>query len=77
MKKDFIEFFYGEDNQLSMHRLLSFLAFFPSTIMLTLIHTTEALSMYLGAFVLNGVANKWLDVKGRKNVNTIAKSSKR
>lgn len=61
------EFFVGEDGQLSMHRLLQFLAFFPASGVLIYIRTTEALSMYLTAFVLNGVANKWLDVKGRKN----------
>ena len=69
MKKRWIEFFLGEGSQLSMHRLLMFLAFFPATGVLIYIKTTEALSMYLGAFVLNGVANKFLDVKGRKDAD--------
>lgn len=71
------EFFLGEDDQLSMHRMLQFLAFFPATGVMVWIHTTEALSMYLGAFVLNGVANKWLDVKGRKDDSNRARTTKK
>lgn len=68
LKTRWIEFFHGENNQLSMYRLLQFLAFFPATATLLWIHTTEALSMYLLAFVTNGVANKFIDMKGRAHV---------
>ena len=69
MKNRWIEFFQGEGNSLSMARLLQFMAFFPATGVMAYIHTTEALTMYLGAFVANGVLNKFADKKGNKNAN--------
>lgn len=63
-----LEFFEGENKQLSMGRLLQFLAYPPATGVMIWIHTTEAMSLYISAFVLNGIAGKALDVKGRKNV---------
>lgn len=77
MKSRFIEFFEGETNLLSMHRLLQFMAFFPATGVLIYIKTTEALSMYLAAFVANGVLNKFADIKGRKNAVTTSKPVKK
>ena len=49
-----------------MARLLQFLSFPPATCILFWIHTTEALSMYLGAYVVNGIANKGLEKWGNK-----------
>lgn len=60
------EFFEGENRRLSMARLLTFASWIPSTAILIYIRTVEALSIYLGAFVLNSVANKAIDVQGRK-----------
>jgi len=77
MKKLLLEFFQGEGGLLSMHRLLQFMAFFPATGVLIYIKTTEALSMYLGAFVANGVLNKFADIKGRKNAVTDSKPAKK
>lgn len=67
MKTRWLEFFTGEGDTLSMARLLQFLSFFPATGVLIFIHTTEALSLYLGAFVANGVLQKFADIKGRQN----------
>jgi hypothetical protein len=77
MKQRWLEFFYGEHDQLSMYRLLQFLAYFPATATLLWIHTTEALSMYLLAFVTNGVAGKFIDMKGRANVANSTKLDKK
>jgi len=60
------EFFQGENNRLSMHRLLTFMAFFPASYVLLENRTIEALAVYLAAFVTNGVLNKVYDIKGRK-----------
>jgi len=67
----FAEFFEGENNRFSMYRLLQFLAYPPSTAVMIYIHTTEAMSLYLAAFVTNGVLGKAIDIKGRAlNANT-------
>lgn len=62
----FAEFLEGENRVLSMARLLTFMSWFPATGIVIYLRTTEALSVYLGAFVLNSVANKGIDVYGRK-----------
>ena len=69
MLKRWIEFFEGENKRLSMARLLTFISWFPASGILLWVRTTEALSVYLGAFVLNSVANKAIDVQGRKKTN--------
>ncbi len=71
----FAEFFEGgEQNRLSMARLLQFLAYLPATYMALRISTLEAMSVYIGAFVLNTGVSKGLDVwakkKGGKDVAT-------
>ena len=68
MMQRFVEFWEGDNNRLSMGRLLQFMAYPPATGVMLYIHTTEAMSLYLSAFVFNGVASKGLDVmKGRRN----------
>lgn len=62
-----IEFFEGENNRLSMARLLTFLSFIPASCMLVKIGTAEALGYYLGAYVLNYIGGKACDIKGRIN----------
>lgn len=60
-----IEFFEGSENRLSIARLLQFLAYPPATGVLIWIHTTEAMSLYLSAFVLNGLAGKAMDLTAK------------
>ena len=67
--KRWIEFFEGENQRLSMARGLTFASWWPASAIAVWIHTTESLSVYLGAFVLNSVANKAIDIRGRKNAN--------
>ena len=69
----FHEFLEGENQRLSVMRLLMLLSFFPATSVLFYIKNTEALAAYLGAYVLNSVGNKWMDVKGRKHAPTPTK----
>jgi hypothetical protein len=57
----------GEGNRLSMARLLQFLAYFPATLVLLYVKTSEALVIYLGAFVLNSIGSKVADKIGAKN----------
>lgn len=63
-----LEFWEGEGNRLSMARLLQFLAYFPATLVLIYVKTSEALAIYLGAFVLNSIGSKVADKMGAKNV---------
>jgi hypothetical protein len=67
MKRDMWEFFENEKGELSMQRLLQFLAFMPATWLVLLIGTETALGVYLGAFVLNTAVNKAADVWGNRN----------
>lgn len=60
------EFWEADNGRMSMARLLQFLSFPPATGILIYMHTTEALSMYLSAYVLNGIANKGIDKWGVK-----------
>jgi len=66
MLKRLPEFLEGENRILSMARLLTLMSWFPATGVVVYLRSTEALSVYLGAFVLNSVANKGIDVYGRK-----------
>lgn len=70
MKNRWLEFFTGEGDTLSMARLLSFMAFFPASYILLKVQTLEMFIGYIGAFVANGVINKFLDVKARANANS-------
>lgn len=65
------EFFKDGDGQKSMSRLLVFLAFVVSTPILWIDHSVEALSVFLGAFVINYAAGKAADIfkKGNRNVD--------
>lgn len=73
--KRWIELLEGENNRLSMYRLMQFLAYPPASYVLISIHTTEALAVYLGAFVVNTIGNKYIDTKGRKSVKNVAANS--
>lgn len=65
--RDMWEFFENEKGGLSMQRLLQFLAFLPATWLVLLIGTEAALGIYLGAFVLNTLGNKFFDNMGVRN----------
>ena len=69
-----MEIFQGEDKTRSMPRVLMFATWFPATAIAIYIHTTESLSVYLGAFVLNSIGNKAFDVQ-RTNKNAKSDSS--
>jgi hypothetical protein len=60
-----LEFFEGENNLLSMTRLLCFLSFFPSTMVVLWTMSENALGWYLGAYVLGYVGGKGCDALGR------------
>ncbi len=55
------EFFKNNLGQKSMSRLLPFMAFFPSTIVVFWLHTEAALSIYIGAYVLSYLGGKFAD----------------
>jgi len=70
-----LEFWEGENNRLSMARLLNFMAWFPATLVLIYVKTSEALGIYLGAFVLNSVGGKFAEKIGaRKNAVVVDES---
>ena len=62
-----VEFFEGDDKQLSMTRLLCFLSFFPSSTVVLMTKDDNALGWYLSAYVLGYVGGKIGDAIGRKN----------
>jgi hypothetical protein len=61
-----IEFFEGDENRLSMSRLLCFLTIFPSSYVVIATLSDEALGWYLGAYVLGFVGGKAADTFKRK-----------
>lgn len=67
-----IEFFEGDNNRLSMTRLLCFLSFFPSSYVVIMTESENALAWYLGAYVLGYVGGKTTDIfmkpRGKKYV---------
>ena len=65
----------GEHNRLSMARMLQLLAYPPATAVMIWIHTTEAMSLYLSAFVLNGAVSKGLDVMAKNKAGKNAASN--
>ena len=58
----FVEFFEGENQRLSMTRLMMFLAFFPATYVVIDTKDIDGLGWYLGAFVLGYIGGKGMDV---------------
>lgn len=58
------EFFEGEDGILSMTRLLCFLSFFPSSYVVIVTKSENALGWYLGSYVLGYVGGKTIDAAG-------------
>lgn len=70
--KRWMEFLEGENQRLSVMRLLMLLSFFPASAVLLYIKTTEALGVYLTAYVANSIGNKFMDVKGRAHARTIS-----
>lgn len=57
-----IEFFEGDNKRLSMTRLTVFLSFFPSSYVLIVTKSENALGWYLGAYVLGYVGGKSADI---------------
>lgn len=58
----FVEFFEGENGRLSMTRLVMFLSFFPSSLVVILTAESETLGWYIGGYVLGYVGGKGADV---------------
>jgi hypothetical protein len=63
MKKRFLDsgFFKTNKNQESMSRLVVFMGFFPSTIVLLWIHTVPALAAYMSTYGLAYLGGKVTD----------------
>ncbi len=55
------EFFQDKDGALSMSRLLSFLSFFPATVVVLSTKTDDALQWYVGAYAAGYVGGKAVD----------------
>lgn len=56
-----VEFFEGENNRLSMSRLLCFLSFLPASFVVMVTKGENALGWYLGAYVLGYIGGKAAD----------------
>jgi hypothetical protein len=65
MNKFVTQFFQGEEGTSSMPRLLAFMAFFPATYALICIRTSEALGVYLTAYVAQYGAGRYFSTKGK------------
>lgn len=63
---EWIEFFQDGDNQLSMTRLLCFMAFWPSAYVIVKEHNSDTLWPFLGAFVGGYVGGKFSDMMGKR-----------
>ena len=57
-----IEFFEGDNGRLSMTRLTVFLSLFPSSWVVIITQSEDALGWYLGAYVLGYVGGKGADI---------------
>lgn len=66
-----IELLQGDDGQLSMSRLLTFLSFFPTTYILCTNPSENMLLYYLGAFVVNYLGGKGADAWRGRPANVI------
>lgn len=62
-----VQFFEGENNRLSMTRLLCFLSFFPASYVVIEDSASETLGWYVGGYVLGYVGGKFSDKVGGKN----------
>ena len=65
-----VEFFQDESKQLSMTRLLCFLAFWPASYVVCIEPDSDTLGWYLGAFVGGYAAGKWADRKAPATIVT-------
>lgn len=69
------EFFEGPLGRLSMSRLLCFLAFWPSSVVVLLDRSAETLGYFVGAFVIGYVGGKGADaLSSRKGQDNVADS---
>ena len=69
--KRIAEFWEGEGNRFSMMRLMVFASFFPASYVVCYLRSTEALAVYLGAYVGGAIGGKTADVLGRKKSNAV------
>ncbi len=60
-----LEFFQADNNKLCMAHLTLFMCWFPATWVLLKTETSDALAVYLGAFVLNRAWGKYVDNKNQ------------
>lgn len=68
MKIKWAQFFENNQGQKSMSRLLPFMSFFPSTIVVLWLHTEAALGIYIGSYVGGYLGGKCADAySGVKN----------
>ncbi len=72
-----IEFFEGENNRLSMTRLLCYISIFPASYVVVMTKTEATLGWYLGAYVLGYVGGKTADVFGKKPQQEITETTTR
>ncbi len=61
MASKLIEFFQDNKGDMSMSRLLSFLSFFPATVVVLSTKTNDALQWYVGAYAVGYVGGKAVD----------------
>ncbi len=71
------EFFEGQDNRLSMTRLLAFMSFFPASSVLAVSHSDTALTVYLTAYVAQLVGGKTADAYMQKVQNALPKLNRK
>lgn len=70
------EFLQDADGAYSIARLLMFMSFWPATYMACSIRTTEALGVYLTAYVGGYANSKWAE-RRKANVIPISRSAKK
>lgn len=59
----FSQFFLSDNDKPCMAHLILFMAWFPATWLVLHIGTSDGLAVYLGAFVLNRMGGKFMDLK--------------
>jgi len=69
-----LEFFEGDNGELSMMRLLAFMSFFPSSSVLVASGSDTALGIYLAVYAAQTVGSKGVDVYMQKVKNATPKS---
>ncbi len=71
-----IEFFVGENNLLSMTRLLCFMSWFPATYVVVKSESENILGWYLGSFVGGFVGGKLSEcIKSRRGADADSNAS--